>query len=303
MSYRPYITTAIAIGIATSVAQATLLTYEHFDYTSGSNITGLGDATDGGSDAGWRTSANTTWNTAGTTGTVNASGLSYTSANAGYTAFAASGLAANMGGIFRNDRYLAIDAGGVYALNGLKDTSANNIGGTGVTGDLWGSVLVSGSQWTTGSGSQMILNLSTNIGGLKGMSIRQASAGSAIQLLDTTGNSVGAVGSFTPSASATYLIVFKYGFSSAGASDTFSVWFNPTSDSDSAAITASGLDIGLQQTEMRSVNANGSLVFDEIRLGTTFGDVVPVAVPEPSTLGAVFGVGALALAAYRRRRV
>ncbi len=47
-------------------------------------------------------------------------------------------------------------------------------------------------------------------------------------------------------------------------------------------------------------NPNAAIVFDEIRIGTTFADVS--AIPEPSTFAALAGLGALGLVASRRRR-
>ncbi len=297
-SLRLIATLGTLAAVAATTATATLLTYEDFNYTSAANITGQ----TGGS--GWRSPSNPAWNTAGTTGTVAASGLSYTGINASYTAFASSGLAANLGGVFRNDRYLALDAGGAYALAGLKG-SGTHVGGTGVTGTLWGSFLVSGTAWTGGSGSQMIFNLSTAAGGT-GTSIRQTGTGANIALTDTSGtNTIGATGSILASSLSTVnpnLFVFRYDFNSAG-NDTLNVWLNPTSASDTASISATATDFAIQNPEIRSVNANGGLVFDEIRFGTTFADVVPVsAIPEPSTYAALAGLGVLGLAATRRRR-
>jgi len=285
--------------LAVSPASATLLTYEGFDYTASANVT----AQTGGS--GWRTPvASFPWGTAGTTGTVAASGLTYTGINAGYTAFAPTGLAGNYGGAFQNQRLLAIDTGGVYATAGLRG-SANYIGGSTVTGTLWGSFLVGASLWGTGSGPQMLFNLGSTAGTGTQASIRQGGAGGDIQLLDGGGGGIGATGSILTSSLSTTnpnLIVFRIEFNGAS-NDTMSVWLNPTAATDTASIsTTTQANFVLNQPVLRSVNANGNLVFDEIRFGTTFADVVPMAIPEPSAFAALAGLGALGLAAVRRRR-
>ncbi len=282
--------TAVA-AVSIGSAQAALLTYEGFDYTSAANITGQTGGT------GWRTPTNPAWNS-GTGGTVAASELGYTGINASYTAFSPTGNAANMGGVFRNDRFFAIDTGAAYATAGLRG-AGNFIGGSTVTGTLWGSFLVNASQWGTGSGPQMLFNMSSGVGTGTQASIRQTGAGSAIGVTDTGGGGIGATGSILTSALSITnpnLIVFRYEFNGAS-NDTFSVWLNPTAASDSASITAT--DYILNNLEIRSVNANGALAFDEIRFGTTFADVVPI--PERSTLALLAGgVGALTL--IRRRR-
>jgi hypothetical protein len=274
-------------------ASAAVLTTESFGYTSAANVTGQ----TGGS--GWRTPvASFPWATVGTTGTVATSGLSYTAINASYTAFASSGLAGNYGGALQNQRLLAIDTGGVYDTAGLRG-AGNFIGGSTVTGTLWGSYMVGASVWGTGSGPQMLYNLGSTAGTGTQASIRQTGAGSAISLTDQSGNSIGATGSIaTSSLSITVpnLIVFRYQFNGTS-DDTFNVWLNPTAASDTASITATQANFILNLPTFRSVNANGSLVFDEVRFGTTFLSVVPIPEPSSALLG---GLGVLAL--LRRRR-
>jgi len=292
------LTAAIAaISLASlGSASATLLTYEGFDYTASANVTGL----TGGS--GWRTPVATyPWTTTGTTGTVAASGLTYTGINLGYTAFAPTGLAGNYGGALQNQRLLAIDANGVYDTAGLRG-AGNFIGGSTVTNTLWGSFLVGASVWGTGSGPQMVVNLGSTAGTGTQASIRQTGPGSAISLTDGSGNSIGAMDTIATSSLSTTnpnLIVFRYEFNGAS-NDTMSVWLNPTSAADIASIsTTTQANFVLNNPVFRSVNANGSLVFDEIRFGTTFADVVPI--PEPSTAVMLLGgVGALLFRRHRR---
>jgi len=293
------LTAAIAaISLASlGSASATLLTYEGFGYTSAANITGQ----TGGS--GWRTPVATyPWGTGGTTGTVAASGLAYTGINAAYTVFAPTGLAGNYGGAFRNQRLLAIDTGGVYDTAGLRG-AGNFIGGSTVTGTLWGSFLVGASLWDTASGPQMVVNLGSTTGTGTQASIRQTGAGSAISLTDGSGNGIGATGTIATSALSTTnpnLIVFRMVFNGAS-DDTMSVWLNPTAATDTASIsTTTQANFVLNNPEWRSVNANGNLVFDEIRFGTTFADVVPI--PEPSTYVMLLGGIGVLLILRRCRR-
>jgi len=275
-------------------ASATLLSYEGFGYTSAANVTGQ----TGGS--GWRTPvANFPWGTGGTTGTVAASGLTYTGINAAYTAFAPTGLAGNFGGNFRNSRLLAIDTGGVYDNAGLKSTTGNYIGGSTVTSTLWGSYLLSGTNW---GASFAIFNLDSTAGTGTRAQIRQGGAGGALQITDASGTNIGGTGSILTSALSTTnpnLIVFRMVFDGAN-NDTMSVWLNPTAASDTASITATQANFVLNQPELRSVNASGNLVFDEVRFGTTFLDVVPI--PEPSTYVMLLGGIGVLLILRRCRR-
>jgi len=276
-------------ALAVSPASAVLLTYEGFDYTASANVTGQ----TGGS--GWRNPASFSWTTVGTTGTVAASGLSYTGANAAYTAFASAGLAGNYGANVRNNRLLAIDTGGVYDTAGLRG-AGNFIGGSTVTSTLWGSFLVGSTNFAS---THMIFNLSGGTG--SSASIRQGGAGGAIQITDGGSGTNFGTGSILTSALSTTnpnLIVFRMVFNGAS-DDTMSVWLNPTAATDTASILATIANLALNTVELRNVQA-ANLVFDEIRFGTTFADVVPI--PEPSAFAALAGLGVLGLAAVRRRR-
>ncbi|MBC8011477.1 MAG: fibronectin type III domain-containing protein [Burkholderiales bacterium] len=280
-------TSLAALGIlASTPVSATLLTYEGFDYTASANLTGQ----TGGS--GWRSPSNPSWASGGTTGTIAATGLSYTAISAAYTGLTPTGLAANLSGALQNNRLPAIDTGGVYATAALRG-SGNFIGGSTVTGTLWGSFLVSANLWSTGSGPQILFNLDSNTGTGTRVSIRQIGAGSAINLTNTGGGGIGAAGTIPADSLSTTtpnLIVFRIVFNGAG-NDTVDVWLNPTSETNTPAITASVADVVFNNILIRSVNANGGLAFDEIRFGTTPGDVMPQvgvdAPAAPSGLGAV----------------
>lgn len=246
----------------------TLLTYEGFNYTASAGITGLS----GGS--GWRSPSNPSWATGGTTGTITASGLTYTAINPTYTSFAPTGRAGDFGGVRQNNRLPAIDAGGVYANAGLKATDGNYLGGGTVSGTLWGSFLVAANSW---SSPQLILNLDSTTGAGTKLSLRQASPGSALTVTDTNGGGIGATGGIPITSLSTTmpnLIVFRYVFNGP-ANDTFHVWLNPASANAAPDISVTSANFVLNNLVLRSVNANGGLVFDELRLGTGFGIVRP----------------------------
>jgi len=267
--------TALA-AVSIGSTQATLLTYEGFDYTASTNITGQ----DGGT--GWRTDASWANASGGITGKVATRGLSYTGINPAYTAFSPTGNAANLEGTFQNDRLLAVDTGAAYDEAHLRANDGLYIGGSTVTGTLWGSFLVQASQWDA-AGSQMIFNMdAAGCATSTKASIRQASAGAPITIIDFigTGQNIG-TGSIPTSALSTTnpnLIVFRYEFNE-GSDDTLSVWLNPTAESDPADITTTAEDFVLNYVTLHSGNENGDLVFDEIRYGTTFADVVPASKP------------------------
>jgi hypothetical protein len=99
----------------------------------------------------------------------------------------------------------------------------------------------------------------------------------------------------------TALLVFRVDFA-AGATDTVSLWVNPTLGGTPGTADASRTGItfsGLQNLNLRPTVAN-AMTIDELRMGTSYADVTPfTAVPEPSA-AALSSLGLLAL--LRRRR-
>jgi len=99
------------------------------------------------------------------------------------------------------------------------------------------------------------------------------------------------------SLNTTYLVVTRYDVD-AGLS---TIWLNPTAETDPGGVTAidptTATDIF--SFNFRQDTSMGIMSVDDLKVGTTFGEVV--AVPEPSTL-ALLGLGAVGLLARRFRR-
>jgi hypothetical protein len=116
----------------------------------------------------------------------------------------------------------------------------------------------------------------------------------------------------------TQMVFIKAEVGAAAGNDLISVWVNPTTFGnlfelgpadftfvDSAFASSSALNLLLLQGfDIDNTSGAGGVVFDEIRLGTTFFDVAPNAIllvaPEPSSLALLGGV--FALGTVRRRR-
>jgi hypothetical protein len=101
-------------------------------------------------------------------------------------------------------------------------------------------------------------------------------------------------------ADETYFVVGRIFKSNGGAGnvyDRFSLWVNPGAwQSDTPLVTAQGTGIAsITHVGLRTANldAGDALVFDELKLGTTWNDVVPLAVPTPSA--AYAGIALLGL--------
>jgi hypothetical protein len=116
-------------------------------------------------------------------------------------------------------------------------------------------------------------------------------------------------GSQTNTVGQTYLVVGELDVNSNGPIDRVSYWVNPTQFDSVAALTATSITSGsfdslsiqlpsdFTRLTFAENNWNVGADFDEVKMGTTLGDVVPaVSVPEPGSLflvglGVVGGLG------------
>jgi len=261
----------LAVASLTIPAHGGLLTYEGFGYADADTLTGL----NGGS--GWRNDPGPqfAWGTSGTSGTVASPGLSY--ADVGYTtAPATSGLALTAN---NNNRLLPIDAGSAYDSASFDIRDGGNRFGA-ATADaagaingvsLYGSFLVKSSNW---SAARLLFELNDNGGGSQ-LRIMQSSVGSNLDIRDGSSNDLSG-NSAELNGSNTYLVVWKLDFSSTEGGDNFTFWLNPTGGTNAPAG-------GISLTTPKNITFNnllirglaGAVVFDEVRLGTSWADVAP----------------------------
>ncbi len=119
-------------------------------------------------------------------------------------------------------------------------------------------------------------------------------------VLETRGGT-GQVPSGGPAAVGnTTLLVVKAEF--LAGNDRFTLYVNPTPGGPEPAAGAVKTDLDLGTVTGLSIYSTGAFSIDEVRVGTTFADVTPLAVvatPAPSSL-ALLGLGTAALAGWRR---
>ena len=107
----------------------------------------------------------------------------------------------------------------------------------------------------------------------------------------------------------TIFVVGSYSFVTGTGNDTSSLWINPSSTSfggvaPAASLTASGgTDLtDISQFLIRGVTGSASGLLDSLRVGTTWADVTAAPIPEPSSTVALAGLVVLGAVASRRRR-
>ncbi len=106
----------------------------------------------------------------------------------------------------------------------------------------------------------------------------------------------------------TYFIVGEL-FKSGGSSnyDRFSLWINPDSDDAASPLASSSSDSGYSSIDSlgwRLVNLDGDdqVLINNLALGSSWENVVPMAVPEPATYVLSFGILSLAFVLIRKRK-
>ena len=264
--------------LCASQTHAALIAYDGFSYTNGATING----TNGGT--GW-TSA---W-------TADASFVNYSSSTAltyssGTVSVTGDNRTAIAGGAFSPlvDRTFAAQTGTVY-FSFLFRYEAT-AGGT-IDADDFVHFMLNNDNATANSGGIGKINSDARLGSRIGGSNGGTTTNSATNMI--AGN--------------TYFLVGKISASGASGAnyDQMDLFINPTSGTEPGTTSATDVaDAGFSSLShftirTNAVDANDAFLFDELRVGTTFADVVPV-IPEPSV--GLLAIAGLGVAIARRRR-
>lgn len=251
---------AAAMALPLSLSAA-LSVYEPFNYTAASTLaTQNGGIGFGGA-----------WSAVTGTSTVNSPGLTYSGLTvagnrATTTAVATTqsrSLSAAIGGS-TSTTYIS------FLLRPDAATSAANAE-FGLAGTL-GSVFV--GKAASGNTSNYLLDTQSTSGGTQNASSTAFANGTAV------------------------LMVLRADFVGGGGGDTFKLYINPSNAAEpgSADATKSGTDVGTVSAIQFTGNLGFS--FDELKIGSSYADVVP----EPSTYAAGIAVAGIVGMTWRRRR-
>lgn len=266
---------SLAAAAQVSTMQAQLLVSESFDYTVGQNLAGQ----TGGS--GW-----------GGAWTANLNG-------GGPADIVAQNISAPTGAPAATGNQANIASGGTG--NAILSRNMGITINTNVTNEYWFSMRFRRDDASNGGGSENSVFFALNDGAGFDLSIGQGSDEVASIILGGA-----TMAGPTITIGQDYFILARLITNTSGINDTFGVNFYLDSDSiPSEAPTSFDVlvsdDTSFSLNNFLTIQARfaGTLSTDEIRIGQTFGDVV--AVPEPNSV-ALFGLGAAALVAIRRRR-
>jgi len=273
-----YLALAVMLTIGAPSAGASLLVYEGFDYSDGSGIHGQGSGS--GFQGSWEN-----W-LALTDGTVKGGSLPSNSVSTG--------------------------GNSLSTTYSFLRRPIEEIPGTPGT-ETWSSVLFSLSVSTVDPTTVGTFMLSSVDGMDSAIWIGVFSDGSQTFFgLGSNYDTALSLSSISPVAGETYLLTVSIEWNAGDAPETVRLYLNPpagtTPDPGSAIATSSDVNIAppwdpglpnrIAHVGIMGIVPEGEVIFDEIRIGDSFADVVSV--PEPTTAGLVaIALGALA----RSRRV
>lgn len=282
---RKYLSTALLTLATVACAQAALIVYEGFDYQAGANLA----TQSGGTYTNWGEPATVSVVGPATFGTllVSGNGGSFGDNQQNFGSSRDSGV-----GVFETNS--------TYYMSGLFRYSGTIDWGN-------GGVAAAGLTYSTGTNTE---GITFGLGYAGGSSV-VAYAGYGYTWRMTDGKAV----SGALSAGTTYLLVAKFthdGVVNGGGnigSVSLAVYDTSVPVTESYDFTLANLNYGsnywpignnLSKFVLGKGNSAGAALVDEIRIGTTWAEVV--AVPEPSAVALLLGVAGLGAVLVRRRR-
>ena len=287
-SARLVLTASITLVGGFQAARADLIAYESFSDPAGQTLSGMG------SGMGFANS----WQSA--TISPNGSGTSVADNSANYVVQATS-----------------LDGGAIPAQGGRVAALAQYSLGSGVTRDLSTPIGAPGStvyismllradgtlnEGASGGFFGLLLNASTTTPSTSQDLFIGKTGGGNFGLEDRGGNN-SHLSSTTAAIGVSDFLVVKAEFSAAGTPDKFTLYMNPTATDMGTGIVKQDSNLGMVNS--MTIYSTGAFSMDELRVGTTLGDVVPagetVAVPEPASV-AMLALAGCGVAAFARRR-